>query len=70
MSNETQKYWQYWEQCIVHLESKDSSTAVAYATDIAEQLKVPVALISRIFAVNLSSYIAKIVPAQKATLFS
>lgn len=60
MSNETQKYWQYWEQCIVHLESKDSSRAVAYATDIAEQLSVPAALISRIFAVNLSSYIAKI----------
>lgn len=60
MSNETQKYWQYWEQCIVHLESNNVTEATEYATAIAQQLKVPTTLISRIFKVNLSSYSAKI----------
>lgn len=60
MSSETQKYWQYWEECIAYLESGDTTKACEYARAKAEQLNVPEALINRIFAVNLSSYSAKI----------
>lgn len=60
MNDETQKYWLYWEQCIVYLESDNSVDAIAYAKDIAESLKVPAELISRIFTVKLTSYTKKI----------
>lgn len=60
MSDESQKYWKYWKQCISYLESNDSEKAIEYAKDIAKRLKLPSTLINRIFAVNLSSYSNKI----------
>lgn len=60
MSNGTQKYWEYWRKCISYLEKGNQEKAVEYAKDIARQLGVSETLANGIFAVNLSSYSAKI----------
>lgn len=60
MNNETENYWEYWRTCISYLEKSSSEEAIKYAKELARKLNVPEVLVSRIFAVNLSSYSAKI----------